>query len=49
VESLRLSFIVNRPAREPGFQLIREEAAGRDIRYTLRSYATGRPEGERYS
>ena len=49
IESLRLSFIVNRPAREPGFELIRAEAAGRDVRYTLRSYATGRPEGERYS
>ncbi len=49
VESLRLSFIVNRPAREPGFELIREEAAGRNIRYTIRSYATDRPEGERYT
>ena len=49
IESLRLSFIVNRPAREPGFELIRAEAAGRDVRYTIRSYATGRPEGERYS
>ena len=49
VESLRLSFIVNRPTREPGFALIREEAAGRAIRYTIRAYATDRPEGERYS
>ena len=49
VESVRLSFIVNRPAREPGFELTRQEAAGRDIRYTIRSYATDRPEGERYS
>ena len=49
VESLRLSFIVNRPTREPGFALIREEAAGRAIRYTIRAYATERPEGERYS
>jgi ribulose-bisphosphate carboxylase small chain len=48
VESLRLSFIVNRPAREPGFALGREEAAGRSIRYTIRSYATDRPEGDRY-
>ena len=48
VESLRLSFIVNRPAREPGFALIREEATGRAIRYTIRSYAVDRPEGERY-
>lgn len=48
VESVCLSFIVNRPSREPGFGLIREEAAGRAIRYTIRSYATDRPEGERY-
>jgi len=48
VESLRLSFIVGRPAREPGFALVREEAAGRTIRYTVRSYATDHPEGERY-
>lgn len=48
VESVCLSFIVNRPAREPGFGLVREEAAGRAIRYTIRSYATDRPEGERY-
>jgi len=47
-ETVRLSFIVNRPAHEPGFALIREEAAGRAIRYTIRSYAVERPEGERY-
>ena len=35
VESVRLSFIVNRPAEEPGFSLIREEGAGRNIHYTL--------------
>jgi ribulose-bisphosphate carboxylase small chain len=49
VESLRLSFIVNRPRHEPGMTLVREEAAGRAIRYTIRTYATDRPEGERYS
>jgi len=48
VESLRLSFIVNRPKDEPGFALIREEAAGRQIRYTTRAYATDKPEGARY-
>jgi ribulose-bisphosphate carboxylase small chain len=47
-ESLRLSFIVNRPAREPGFGLVREEASGRNLRYTTRAYAVDRPEGERY-
>ena len=47
-ESLRLSFIVNRPQREPGFALVREEAEGRTVRYTTRAYATDRAEGERY-
>jgi ribulose-bisphosphate carboxylase small chain len=48
IESLRLSFIVGRPAREPGFSLVREEGAGRRVRYTTRAYATDQPEGERY-
>lgn len=48
VESLRLSFIVNRPRHEPGMVVVREEGAGRTIRYTTRTYATDRPEGERY-
>lgn len=47
-ETIRLSFIVGRPAEEPGFQLIREEAEGRRLRYTTRSYATERPAGRRY-
>jgi ribulose-bisphosphate carboxylase small chain len=47
-ESLRLSFIVGRPAAEPGFGLIRQEGPGRSVRYTTRAYATERPEGERY-
>ncbi len=49
VESLRLSFIVQRPKSEPGFALVREEAAGRSVRYTTRAYAADRPEGSRYS
>jgi ribulose-bisphosphate carboxylase small chain len=48
-EALRLSFIVNRPKVEPGFELRREEGAGRIQRYSTRSYATAKPEGERYS
>jgi ribulose-bisphosphate carboxylase small chain len=48
-ESIRLSFIVNRPAEEPGFALDRHEVEGRGIRFTTRSYAARRPEGERYS
>ena len=47
-EAPRMSFIVNRPAKEPGFGLARQEAEGRNIRYTVHSYATDRPEGERY-
>jgi ribulose-bisphosphate carboxylase small chain len=47
-ESLRLSFVVNRPKHEPGFALVRQEADGRNIRYTTRAYAAERPEGERY-
>jgi ribulose-bisphosphate carboxylase small chain len=47
IESIAMSFIVNRPAREPGFALLRQEAHGRTLRYTVHSYATERPEGER--
>jgi len=48
VESPRMSFIVNRPAREPGFGLARQEVEGRQVRYRISSYATDKPEGERY-
>lgn len=48
VESLRLSFIVNRPEHEPGFRLEREETNGRSMRYKLHSYAADKPEGHRY-
>ncbi|MHB8347788.1 MAG: ribulose bisphosphate carboxylase small subunit [Acidiferrobacterales bacterium] len=47
-ESVKLSFIVNRPKNEPGFSLVRQEVDGRRIHYTLNSYATNQPEGERY-
>ena len=47
-ESLRLSFIVNRPDEEPGFDLERHETSGRKVQYTLRPYATGKPMGVRY-
>ena len=47
-ETMRLSFIVNRPKHEPGFALVRQEGAGRQIHYTVTSYTTGKPEGERY-
>jgi ribulose-bisphosphate carboxylase small chain len=48
IESIAMSFIVNRPAHEPGFSLARQEVNGRTIRYTIQSYATNKPEGERY-
>jgi len=48
-ESVKLSFIVNRPADEPGFRLERQTGPGRTVRYTTRSYATDKPAGERYS
>jgi ribulose-bisphosphate carboxylase small chain len=47
-ETPRMSFIVNRPAKEPGFGLVRQEVDSRAIRYTISSYATDKPEGERY-
>jgi len=47
-ETTRLSFIVNRPADEPGFQLKRTEMGGRQIQYTVESYAASAPEGRRY-
>jgi ribulose-bisphosphate carboxylase small chain len=47
-ESVVLSFIVNRPKHEPGFRLDRQESVGRNQRYSTRSYAAERPEGERY-
>ena len=47
-ETPRMSFIVNRPKTEPGFALERQEIEGRAIRYSVRSYAVDRPEGERY-
>lgn len=48
IESIRLSFIVNRPASEPGFGLIRQEGESRMVRYTTQGYAAQRPAGERY-
>ena len=47
-ESCVLSFIVNRPAYEPGFELVRSEDIGRNQKYCFRSYATAKPEGSRY-
>jgi ribulose-bisphosphate carboxylase small chain len=48
VESLAMSFIVNRPPREPGFALQRQDGPGRQLHYTLQAYSADAPEGERY-
>jgi ribulose-bisphosphate carboxylase small chain len=47
-ETPRMSFIVNRPKKEPGFGLVRQESEGRVVRYIVHSYATDKPETERY-
>jgi ribulose-bisphosphate carboxylase small chain len=49
IETITMSFIVNRPAREPGFGVVRQETDGRKQRYTIHSYATDQAESERYS
>ena len=46
-ESMRLSFIVNRPPVEPGFRLVRQEIEGRSVRYTVECRTAERPESGR--
>jgi ribulose-bisphosphate carboxylase small chain len=48
IESIAMSFIVNRPENEPGFGLQRQEVNGRSQHYTIHGYAADKPEGERY-
>jgi ribulose-bisphosphate carboxylase small chain len=48
-QTTALSFLVSRPAAEPGFRLDRQEVRGRQVRYTLHPYAADRPAGERYA
>jgi ribulose-bisphosphate carboxylase small chain len=38
-ESMRMSFIVNRPAKEPSFRLRRTDTRGRNIQYELETVA----------
>jgi len=47
-QTSRLSFIVNRPAQEPGFRLERQDKADRQMRYTIVPYAQQEPVGRRY-
>ncbi|SMN00641.1 Ribulose bisphosphate carboxylase small chain [uncultured Candidatus Thioglobus sp.] len=46
-ESVKMSYIVNRPSVEPGFNLVREERNSRSQGYTILPYACDKPEGER--
>jgi ribulose-bisphosphate carboxylase small chain len=47
-QTTALSFIVNRPAHEPGFRLERTDAHDRVVRYRLYPYAADKPVGSRY-
>ena len=48
-ESCVLSFIVNRPANEPGFYLDRTDGPSRTIIYSIKSYSVqANSEGNRY-
>jgi ribulose-bisphosphate carboxylase small chain len=48
-ESCVMAYIVQRPSYEPGFKLVRQEVAGRQLVYTIEPYAAAaKPEGERY-
>jgi ribulose-bisphosphate carboxylase small chain len=49
IEACCLSFIVQRPPYEPGFKLTRQESQGRNLIYTIESYAVNEhPSGFRY-
>jgi ribulose-bisphosphate carboxylase small chain len=47
-QTVALSFLVNRPAHEPGFRLDRQEGPDRRVRYSIHPYALDRPAGSRY-
>ncbi|HWE60339.1 MAG TPA: ribulose bisphosphate carboxylase small subunit [Chloroflexota bacterium] len=47
-QTIALSFIVNRPRHDPGFHVRRQDAHDRVVHYTLHSYATDKPESERF-
>jgi len=48
-QTTAMSFLVQRPAVEPGFLLARVEGENRTQRYAVESYATVHPVGSRYS
>jgi ribulose-bisphosphate carboxylase small chain len=47
-QTTAMSFVVQRPAQEPGFRLDRTEGADRRQSYALRSYDVEAPTGARY-
>jgi ribulose-bisphosphate carboxylase small chain len=47
-QTTAFSFIVQRPAEEPGFRLDRAEGSDRRIGYSTFAYATEQPPGQRY-
>lgn len=48
-QTTAMSFLVQRPAEEPGFLLERVEGPDRTQRYAVRSYASDKPAGTRYA
>jgi ribulose-bisphosphate carboxylase small chain len=47
-QTTALSFIVGRPKHEKGFRLERTTGPDRQMIYSIHSYATDKPSGERY-
>jgi ribulose-bisphosphate carboxylase small chain len=48
-QTTALSFIVGRPAHEPGYRLDRVDAHDRVMRYRVHPYAADKPAGRRYA
>jgi ribulose-bisphosphate carboxylase small chain len=48
-QTTALSFIVGRPAHEPGYRLDRIDAHDRVMRYRVHPYAADKPAGRRYA
>jgi len=46
-ETMRLSFIVNRPQDEPGFRLERQDVQGRVQHYAIKAYSSDQPPSRR--
>ena len=46
-ETMRLSFIVNRPQDEPGFRLERQDVQGRVQHYAIKAYSNDQPPSRR--